>query len=90
MWQELRKVITGGVKDYFLSWNNVVNSVQNILYVASFSLKYYAMYMVSLHKARAVDPDYWAIALNSSITDTDVQLNVIFRPIFFLNLKKVF
>ncbi len=47
LWHEIKQGYIDGLKDYLLSWNNIVDSCMNILYIASFGLKYYVFFKVS-------------------------------------------
>ncbi|CAF2369850.1 unnamed protein product [Rotaria sp. Silwood2] len=46
LWHEIKQAYNDGLQDYFLSWNNIVDSCMNILYLSSFALKYYVIYQV--------------------------------------------
>ena len=46
LWHEIKQGYTDGLKDYLLSWNNIVDSCMNILYLSSFALKYYVFIKV--------------------------------------------
>ena len=46
LWHEIKQCYADGFKDYLLSWNNIVDSCMNILYLSSFALKYYVFYEV--------------------------------------------
>ena len=43
---EFKQAFIDGLKDYLLSWNNIVDSCMNILYLSSFALKYYVFFKV--------------------------------------------
>ena len=47
LWHEIKQAYGDGLKDYVLSWNNIVDSSMNILYLSSFALKYYVFFEVS-------------------------------------------
>jgi len=46
LWHEIKQGYMDGLKDYLLSWNNIVDSCMNILYISSFALKYYVFFKV--------------------------------------------
>lgn len=48
-WHELKQAYNDGLRDYLLSWNNIVDSCMNILYISSFALKYYVIIRVSFN-----------------------------------------
>ena len=48
LWHEIKQGYTDGLKDYLLSWNNIVDSCMNILYLSSFALKYYVFFKVKI------------------------------------------
>ncbi len=48
LWHEIKQCYQDGLKDYLLSWNNIIDLCMNILYLASFTLKYYVFYEVRI------------------------------------------
>ncbi|CAF3440747.1 unnamed protein product [Rotaria socialis] len=46
LWHEIKQAYTDGLNDYLLSWNNIVDSCMNVLYISSFALKYYVFFKV--------------------------------------------
>jgi len=47
LWHEIKQAYNDGFQDYLLSWNNIVDSCMNILYLCSFALKYYVIIQVN-------------------------------------------
>ncbi|CAF1556535.1 unnamed protein product [Rotaria magnacalcarata] len=58
LWHEIKQAYNDGLQDYFLSWNNIVDSCMNILYLSSFALKYYVIYQVIDSTRRLGDPNF--------------------------------
>ncbi len=81
IWQELRKLIVNGLRDYFHSWNGIINIVQTVLYVASFGLKYYTMYIVKFNKNKILSYEFWDRSL-TSLNNTEVQKEVEINKFF--------
>jgi hypothetical protein len=73
---ELRNLlIYESIRDYFHSWNAIVNIVQTVLYIASFALKFYTIYMVNLNLDKVTSVEFWNRTLEN-ITNTNYQLEV--------------
>jgi hypothetical protein len=89
IWQEIKILYTYGIKDYLRSWNNIVNSSMNILYVSSFGLKYYTMFVVSLNKKKLLDQNFWNMLARVNTTDVDAQ-NEFTNTVYWLNNGKNF
>lgn len=89
IWQEIKQVYNNGIKDYLRSWNNIVNSLMDVLYIASFGLKYYTKLVVSLNKIKVLDDKFWENAANLNVTDLDGQKEV-YNTIYWLNSGKLY
>ena len=50
--QEIKHVYLYGMRDYMRSWNNILNSLMNVLYFASYGVTYYTIFLVrnNMHK----------------------------------------
>ncbi|RNA03569.1 Short transient receptor potential channel 6 [Brachionus plicatilis] len=83
-WQEVKHVFYYGIRDYLRSWNNMVNSLMNVLYISSFGLKYYTMYIASFNKKKVLEKEFWdkAVGLNGSSVDEQKK---IYDTIYWLN-----
>lgn len=88
VWQEFKKIFYFGFRDYFNSWNNIVNAIQLVLYISSFGLKYYTMYLVRLYQSKVSDPKYWS-DLMRNIKDVNYQRDL-FETIYWLNNDRFF
>ena len=66
------------------SWNNIINSVTNSLYVASFALKYISFFKVRYYKEKILDSNFWEMAVKMNESDTDAQQDII-NTIYWLN-----
>jgi hypothetical protein len=88
IWQEFIKIHLIGFKDYLNSWTNIVNSAMNILYVASFGLRYYTMYVVRLDIDKVTNKQYW-IKLLQNTSDCTNQKDL-FESIYWLNNDRYF
>lgn len=87
IWQEIKQLYHYGVKDYLRSWNNIFNSLMNVIYVSSFSLKYYTMIVVRLTKYKVLDESFWDMASTLNETDYSGQKDV-YNTIYWLNNGK--
>lgn len=87
-WQEVKHVFYYGIRDYLRSWNNMVNSLMNVLYISSFGLKYYTMYIASFSKKKVLEKEFWdkAVGLNGSSVDEQKK---IYDTIYWLNNGKL-
>lgn len=86
MWQEAKQIFHDGLKEYLQSWKNILNSTMNIIYLASFFLKYYTLVEVFFAKKKAMDPQFW---ISLAATNTSEALNdEFYRMIYWLNAGK--
>ena len=46
-WHEIKQIMIDGLKDYLLSWSNIMDSTMNVCYLVSFALKYYVFFEVN-------------------------------------------
>lgn len=56
----------------------------NVIYISSFSLKYYTMIVVRLTKIQVLNGDFWDLAVNLNVTDYSTQ-KMIYNAIYWLN-----
>lgn len=56
----------------------------NVIYVSSFSLKYYTMICVHLTKTRALEDGFWRTVANVNETDYATQRDI-YNTIYWLN-----
>ena len=89
IWQELRKLIVFGFRDYFQSWNSIVNIIQTVLYFTSYGLKYYTMFVVRQNKLKVSSFSYWNDYVILYHNNTEVQKDV-FDTIYWLNNDRYF
>ena len=52
LWREIKQAYNDGLQDYLLSWNNIVDSCTTVLYISSFTLKYYVIIKVRMSQIR--------------------------------------
>lgn len=84
IWQEIKQLYNNGAKDYLRSWNNIFNSLMNVIYVSSFGLKYYTMIMVRITKNRVLNEQFWEKASTLNETDYAGQKDA-YNAIYWLN-----
>lgn len=56
----------------------------NVIYVSSFSLKYYTMIVVRLTKIKVLDEKFWVMASSLNQTDYGAQKDV-YNTLYWLN-----
>lgn len=84
IWHEVKLILQEGVKDYLQSWKNILNTTTNILYFASYSLKYYTLIIVYLKKKEAYNSNLWSdLASLNNITYS--QETAIYKMLYWLN-----
>jgi hypothetical protein len=71
------------------SWNNIVNSIMNVLYLSSFGLKYYTMIVVRMNKQKVLDEKFWYDTMNLNETDLDKQKDI-YDTLYWLNNGKIY
>ena len=71
-------------RDYLQAWKNVINSMMNVIYLASFFLKYYTMLQVRLSKQRINTAQFWN-NLNDNQNITDAVEKDFFTTMYWLN-----
>jgi len=81
---DLKLVFQYGFKEYFLSWSNILNACMYALFIASFSLKYYMMILVSMERTKLNDPLFWNRVTTLSATDTPSQIDI-YQTFYWLN-----
>ena len=52
IWHEIKQIYNDGLREYLRSSKNIVNSTMNVLYLASFGMKYYTIIEVSMGKKK--------------------------------------
>ena len=60
IWHEIKQIYHDGLREYLRSSKNIVNSTMNVLYLASFGMKYYTIIEVSMGKKKIAEPTYWS------------------------------
>ncbi len=89
MWQEAKQIFHEGLKEYLQSWQNILNSTMNIIYLASFFLKYYTIVEVILAKQKAQSPEFW-LKMTSENSSTTALKEEFYRTIYWLNADRFF
>jgi hypothetical protein len=83
--EEIKHIYFYGIGAYLRSWNNILNSVMNVLYIASFGLNYYTMAHVR-QKINTVSPeDFWTDVFTSNQTVSIEKQQEIYDAIYWLN-----
>jgi hypothetical protein len=89
-WQEIKKMYCFGFREYVMSWNNIVSAFMNILYLASFGLKYYTMIVVYYYRIEIKTNEFWAkVSFLENSNDIDDQKSV-FQTFYWLNNGELF
>lgn len=81
---EIKQIFSDGFINYVHQWNNTVDSCMIALYIASFGLKYYTMFMSHFYKKRLDDPLFWEKIENLNETDFTSQ-NEVLKVFYWLN-----
>lgn len=84
MWQEIKIFYYYGFKDYLRSWNNIINSITNSLYVASFALKFICFIKITNRVEKVRDSSFWEKAVKMNSSNIDAQKEII-DIIYWLN-----
>ncbi|CAF4832795.1 unnamed protein product [Rotaria sp. Silwood1] len=89
LWHEIKQAYNDGLQDYFLSWNNIVDSCMNILYLSSFALKYYVIYQV-IHATKKLSDNAFESKIENicSLSKSD-QLDI-YRTFYWLNADRYY
>ena len=82
-WHEFRQIIYLGVFEYLYSSINIINFCLNILYCASYSLKYYTMFYVSNSLKITHTDKFWLRVAN--LKDSEVAQTKAFETFYWLN-----
>jgi hypothetical protein len=83
-WHEFKQAYSGGLKDYFTSINNMIDIFMIMLYIASFTLKYYTIFVVRLQLTKVESEDFWIQVAEMSPDDYAMQ-NDVFSTFYWLN-----
>ncbi|CAF0834169.1 unnamed protein product [Adineta ricciae] len=89
LWHEIKQCYTDGFKDYLLSWNNIVDSCMNILYLSSFALKYYVFYEVT-NAISILSSNGFGLRIEGVYNLTQENQNDIYRTLYWLNADRFF
>lgn len=84
IWHEIKNVYSYGIKEYMRSWNNVVNSINSVLYFCSFGLRYYTLMLVKINITKVTSESFWTNALSSNGTNIKLQKEI-YESIYWLN-----
>lgn len=85
---EIKLIFKYGLKEYFYSWGNMFNATMYILFVSSFSLKYYTMIIVSIQRNKLTDPEFW-VQVNALQKANDLNSESdLFQTFYWLNNGK--
>ena len=83
-WDAVKQLIYSGLSQYLFSTYNVLNCIMNILYVASYSLHYYTMIVVSFELKRLESEEFWTTIAQLNETKVDEQKSV-YQTFYWLN-----
>ncbi|UJR30483.1 hypothetical protein I4U23_018016 [Adineta vaga] len=89
LWHEIKQCYIDGLKDYLLSWNNIVDSCMNILYLSSFALKYYVFYEVQ-NSTNILNSNRFDLRIESIYNSTAENQENIYRTLYWLNADRFF
>ncbi|CAF3484392.1 unnamed protein product [Rotaria sp. Silwood1] len=89
LWHEIKQGYTDGLKDYLLSWNNIVDSCMNILYISSFALKYYVFFKVRLASQTLDKPEFKA-NLQNIYNLTETEQYHMYQTFYWLNADRFY
>ncbi len=88
-WHEAKQIIHEGLKNYLKSWQNMLNSTMNIIYLTSFILKYYTIVEVIFARQKALDPNFW-LRMSSKNTNMTLLNQEFYGMIYWLNTDRFF
>jgi hypothetical protein len=89
VWQEAKRIMHEGLSQYFHSWKNILNSSMNVLYLASFSLKYYTIFQVIKYKNFIKDPIYWQKINSLNQNNSEILTQESITGIYWLNAGNI-
>jgi hypothetical protein len=82
---EIKLIFRYGFKEYFYSWSNMFNVSMYILFVSSFSLKFYTMILIRIEINKLSDPAFWSnVNSLSKVNDLNTEIDV-FQVFYWLN-----
>ena len=84
VWHEVKQIYSDGFKDYLMSINNVIDLSMMAMYVASFGLKYYTIFLVRHEMNRVESNEFWRVVENLNGTDVFTQKQI-FETFYWLN-----
>ena len=85
-WHIFKQILRSGISEYMFSSSNMVDTVMNILYIASFSLKYYTIIVVTIEFSKVSSSDFW-LQTNLNTTDTGIEKSL-YETFYWLNRGK--
>jgi hypothetical protein len=86
---DIKYIYLNGFRNYFLSWNNILNSVIFSLLIASYGLKFCTMVAVSIEQNKLYDDNFWHKVHYLSYEDF-VSQQEIYSTFYWLNNGKIF
>ncbi len=86
---EVKQIYFNGVSLYLYSMNNIVNICMLTLYVASFALKFYTMFIVRVELNRIDDPEFW-YQLSNLNSDNVASQARIYGTFYWLNIDRYY
>lgn len=84
---ELKLLFSVGIYEYIYSATNTFNLCMNVLYLASYGLKYSTMILVKHSLDRVETPQFWNKVQNLTSTDVNAQIDV-YTDLYWLNSGK--
>lgn len=84
IWHEIKQIYQDGLRDYLLSINNTIDLLMIFLYIGSFALKYYNIFLVRLQLNRLESKEFWQSV--NSLNEFDIQAQKdVFHTFYSLN-----
>jgi hypothetical protein len=74
----------GGLSDYLLQPNNVIDLTMDFMYLISFALKYFTLAIVSVQKDKIESESFWSQVESLNSTEVSSQIEV-YSTFYWLN-----
>ena len=84
--REVKSCFIYGIKDYLLSWSNILTTIMIILYFSSYGLKFYTIIKVGIEKEQLNDPKFWNLV--SELENNIEGQKQVFETFYWLNEGK--
>ena len=84
IWHEFKQLWSDGLRDYFMSTNNMFDLTMIVFYAASYALKFYTIFLVRSHLNDINSDQFWSLLTYMKGNDTATQKNI-FTTFYWLN-----